>query len=115
MGNNINTFEVEVLVRGKGSRHYSSHVGMYIESHQVKMFHKDARTGGQAMRMCEKYGRPLSYHKVDYERMARGNEDAVILQNPYPNAIAMDEFIWQKKDRKERIEVNRNKKKDGEA
>ncbi len=112
---NTQTFEVRVAVRQRGSRHFSSHVGMYIEAQVTKLFHKDARTGEQAMRMCEKYGRPLSFHKVDADMM-RGDAERFALpnpSNPYPNAIAMDEFIWKKKaDRAERIESRSKDKND---
>jgi hypothetical protein len=114
MGNNTQKFEVRVAVRQKGSRHFSAHVGMFIEAQVTKMFHKDARTGEQAMKMCEKYGRPLSFHKVDGERM-RGNAERFIMaepKNPYPNAIAMDEFVWKKKEQRSERIVNRSKDKE---
>lgn len=115
---NIHTYEVRVVVKQNGSRHYSSHIGMYIENTVTKMFHKDARTGDQAMQKCEKYGRPIGYHKVDVEKMGFNVENMLLQEpygadNPYPNAIAMDELIWRKKGkRNERIQ-NRQMDKSG--
>lgn len=104
------TFEVKVKVKD-GSKIFSSFLGMFVQHETVKMFHKDARTGNQAMSMCEKYGRPISYHKADVSKMLGNMENLPLEQapysdgNPYDSAIAMDEFIWKKKDkRKKRIE-----------
>jgi hypothetical protein len=110
----MQTFEVEVEVKKKGSRHFSSHIGMYIDYGQVRMFHIDARTQDQASDIAErKYGHVRGIHKVDKDKM-RGNPQRFLLpygaNNPYPNAIAMDEMIWKKKEqRAERLE---NQKKD---
>jgi len=111
----MKTFEVKVEVQQKGSMHFSSHVGMYIENKIVKMFHKDAKTGKKAMQKCEKYGRPLSARKVDTDKMMGGGLlqiETYMANNPYPNAIAMDEMIWKKGKRAERIE-SRGKDKNG--
>jgi len=116
MGNLTQTFEAKVEVKKKGSRHFSSLVGMYIENKITKMFHVDARTPEQAMRKVEKYGRLLSVRKVDTEKM-RGNIEMCLMrdkvENPYPNAVAMDEFVWKRKGKRdERIE-SRERDKDG--
>lgn len=106
MGNSIQTFEVRVLVKKKGSRHFSSHVGMHIEETMARMFHVDAKTHQQAMQKAEKHGRPLTVRKVDKDRMMGGNIENLLLQepfganNPYPNAVAMDEMIWKKKKKR---------------
>jgi len=108
MGNGMHTFEVRVEVKQRGSRHFSSHVGAYIETTVTKMFHIDARTRKQAMQRVEKHGRPISGRKVDFEKMG-GNIELLLerdskLINPYPDAVAMDEFIWKKKNKRvERI------------
>lgn len=118
MGSNLQTFEVRVKVKKSGSKHFSYHVGMYIENETTKTFHKEARTGEQAMQKCEKYGRPISYQKVDVERIRPVENLQKLLEpyganNPYSNAIAMDEMIWRKKaNRSERIE---DRKKDKES
>jgi hypothetical protein len=110
----MQTFEVRVEVKKKGSRHFSSHIGMYIDYGQVRMFHiEDVKTHEQAIRRASKYGHVLSCRKVDEDKM-RGNPQKFLLpygaNNPYPNAIAMDEMIWKKKgQRAERLE---NQKKD---
>ena len=105
MGNGIQTFEVKVEVKQRGSRHFSSHVGMYIENKITKMKHIDARTHQQAIIKAEKYGHPISVRKVDIERMNGNMEDLLLLEpygakNPYPNAISMDEMIWKKKNKR---------------
>lgn len=112
----VQTFEVRVEVKKQSSRHFSSHVGKYIENSTVKMFHIDARTHGQAMRKASKYGTPRSCRKVDMDRM-RVNAEAFLIpygaNNPYPNAIAMDEMIWKKKgERAERIQNQTKDKRD---
>ncbi len=108
-------FEVRVLVKKKGSRHFSSHIGKYIEETVTKMFHIDAKTPNKAGVRAEKYGRPLSVRKADVERMG-GNIENLLLpevygaDNPYPNAIAMDGMIWKQKNK--RVERRENFAKD---
>lgn len=100
MRNTLTTYEVKVKVK-RGIPYYSSLLGMYIQDEIVKMFHRDARTGEQAMRGCEKHGRPISVRKADIERM-QGNPERLkldeMLLNPYEDAIAMDEFVWKKRN-----------------
>ncbi len=113
MNNGIDTYEIRVAVTWKGSRHYSSQVGTYIENTMVKMFHKKAKSGQQAMRKCEKYGRPLSVRKVQPTDLS-AIEHLQLRQNPYPDAIAMGKFIWRKKgQRAERLMINQKKDGDG--
>ncbi len=111
MGNNTQTFEVKVLVRKKGSKHFSSHIGMYIEKSITKMYHIEARTHVQAFSRAKKYGRPISTRKIDIEKVSGVSMENLLLRepygkkNPYPDAMAMDEFIWRKKTKRaERIE-----------
>ncbi len=115
----IPTFEVRVRVKnGKGSKHYSSLIGKVVYDEEVKMFHRDARTRQQAMRMCEKYGHPVSARKADVTKMLGNMENLSLEQepyndgNPYESAIAMDEFIWKKKKREKRIQNREKDKKD---
>ncbi len=108
MSGQLTTFEVKVKIK-TGLKNYSSFLGMFVQNEITKMFHRDARTGGQAMKMCEKYGRPISAHKADVSKMLGNIENLPLEQepysdgNPYESAIAMDEFIWNKKERKRRI------------
>jgi len=114
MRSNIQTFEVKVEVPLKGSTHYSYHIGAYIENKITKMFHKDAKNSRQAMQKCEKYGRPISAHKVDAEKMAGIGflkMEAFVAGNPKNNAIAMDEMIWKRKGKRAgRLESRANHK-----
>lgn len=109
MGNNIRTYEVRVEVEKKGSSHFSSHVGKHIQNKIIKMFHVDARTHEQAMQKVEKRGRPISARKVNVEEMGINIENLLLREpygakNPYPDAIAMDEMVWRKKNKRaERI------------
>ncbi len=116
MGSNERTFEVKVNVKRNGSNHYSYHVGAYIENEVTKMYHILARTHYQAMEKAKKYGRPISVRKVDIDNIRPSENLQKLIEpygakNPYPDAIAMDEFIWKKKaDRSERIENRRKDK-----
>ncbi len=73
---------------------------------KVRMYHIDARTHKQALSKAKKYGRPKSANKVDATRFLSSIEtldlESVtvepVLGNPYENALAMDEFIWQKRN-----------------
>ncbi len=97
----LQTFEVRVNVKnGKG--HYSSLLGMHVQDEIVKMFHKEARTPKQAMQKCEKYGRPISVRKIVMDKIIGFAENTVLeqLENPYEHAIAMDEFVWQKRNKR---------------
>lgn len=109
-----NTYEIRVEVPIKGSRHYSSHVGMYIENKIIKTFHRDAKTPRQAVQKVEKYGRLISCRKVDVDQIG-GNVERFLSQptNPYPDAIAMDEFIWRKKGKRNERINNNTKHKNG--
>lgn len=116
MGNNIRTYEVKVEVRKNRTRRYSYRVGRYIEDRVTKMFHVDARTPRQAMQKSKKHGRPISACKVNVEKMMRSVETLLQrepygINNPYPNAISMDEMIWRRKNtRAERIKNRRRDK-----
>jgi len=106
MGSNLSTFEARVGVKVKGSRHFSWHVGKQIEDEIIKTFHFEWTTRRRATREAEKHGRLISLRKVDVERI-RPIDNLVLppqLSNPYPDAVAMDEFIWKKKEKRaERI------------
>ncbi len=114
MGSSLQTFEVKVMVKIKGSKHFSWNRGKYIENGIVKMFHKDARTGEQAMRKCEKYGHPISVRKVDVERIKSlpSLPLGYGLVNPYPDAIALDEMPWRRKNKRVERVLNHKRDKD---
>ena len=105
----VTTFEVLVNIKKNGTKHYSSFLGLWVKEEIVKMFHVPARTSKQAMLKCEKHGRPISAHKPNIAKMAGNIENLQLNQmdNPYDNAISMDEMIWRKRNK--RIE---NKEKD---
>ncbi len=101
MSSDIQTFEVRVKVKRRGSRHFSSHAGMYIDQAVIKMFHIEARSHEQASQRCEKHGRPISVRKVDVGRIRPISSLVLpVVENPYPDAVAMDEMIWKRKTRR---------------
>lgn len=116
MSNHAQTYEVKVEVKRQGSEHFSSHVGMYIEDKTTKMFHFDTRTSEQATRKGEKHGRVISVRKANVERL-RGDAGSIMaklqLANPYPDAIAMDEMIWCRKNKRDERIQNREKYRNG--
>lgn len=118
MNTPMRTFEVRVEVERKGSERYQEiswfrnvrtskkPVYMRVGDKVVKMFHKDARTPEQAMEKCKKYGHPISVRKADVLKMGGNLEKLPLLQelnqpyNPYGSAIAMDEMIWKKRNKR---------------
>lgn len=114
MSANVTAYEVRVKVRGKKPREYNSRHGCFIYDEVIKMFHKFARTPQQAMNKCRKYGTPVSAHKVNVQVMHKDFEQLPILNsvyvdgNPYNSALAMDELIWQKRN-KRRENMHRDK------
>lgn len=118
MSNNIQTFEVQVRVKRKGSRRFSPRMGMYVDDSDIRMFHIEAGKPKQAKRKAEKHGRVLSCRKVSasqvIERMAVITEAQLVgiqMTNPYLDAVAMDELIWKRKNK--RAERIRNRGRDG--
>jgi len=114
-------FEVRVLVKNTRARgHYCGFQGLYRHWEKVKMFHIDARTPEQAGEKAKRYGRPLTIRKADITKMygditrlkldQKPLVDMYQQGSPYSSAIAMDEMIWQKKNRKKRVK-NREKDK----
>ena len=109
--NNIN-YEVMVEVEKPGSERYEVVPylkGMFVKDKIVKMFHKRARTPEQAAKKCIKYGRVIRIRKTQVDRML-GNPEKLLLPqeplgvytlgSPYKNAVAMDEMIWDKQNKK---------------
>jgi hypothetical protein len=79
------------------------------------MYHIDARTHDQAREKAKKYGEPVSVQKADPYEMF-GDIEKLPIQNevymngnPYNNAVAMDEMIWQKRN-KRRSNIYKDKK-----
>lgn len=118
MGRNQRIFEVCVEVGHNGSRHFSSRMGMYIEDKIIKMFHIHAKTHNGAMEKAKRYGRPLHVRKPNLEKMGNSAESifqrlSITQPNPYPNAIAMDEMVWIRKNKRAERMENRAKNKNG--
>lgn len=110
MGNHMRTYEVKVEVNKRGSEHFSFHMGRYVENKITKTFHIRASRAKQAKQKAEKRGRVVKCRKVNapqfIERRAIVTESLPLgLQavNSYPVAIAMDDFIWKKQRRAERV------------
>jgi len=118
----VSTFEVRVVVSANGSLHYSSHIREWIEATSIALFHVSARTAEQACNKAEKYGRPIGARKIERDKIF-GNIEALELNqaplvdvyaknipyksadvytegNPYESALAMNELIWQKRNRR---------------
>lgn len=119
MSRNGNTkFEVRVEVKNPGSERYEVVPylkGMFVTDKIIKMFHIPARTHKQAAKKGKKYGRIISVRKAQIDKML-GNPENINLQeplgvysqgNPYKDALAMDEMIWKKQNKK-----RKNKHKD---
>lgn len=112
-------YEVSVSVPIKGSRHYSAHghkstmqnIGSFVERTIVKTFNIEAKTPKQAMKRCEKHGHVISAVKTDVcERddiVNRCRDIVGLPPNPYPNAISMGEFVWQRKEKRAERLVNK--------
>lgn len=108
MAVSMDWYEVSVSVPIKGSRHYSSHgqkstmqnIGAFIQRTVVKTFHKEAKTPKQAMQLCAKYGHPISARKTDVCERDNIENLQLLPENPYPNAIAMSDMIWQRKSKR---------------
>ena len=102
-------YEAVVLVKDSSTRAYNSFLGLYCEEEQRKMFHIDARTDEQARKKAKKYGKPLSVRKYHPEDRLKNIEniklnqeplDVFLLNNQFNKALAMDEFIWKKQNKK---------------
>ena len=114
MSENLTTFEV--IVEVERGNHYGYHPvykgsnakkGAFIKDTILKMFHFDRRTPRQAINAGMKHGKVLHCRKADAQAML-GNPEKIVLDqtiafgvnNPYKNAIAMDEMIWQKRNKR---------------
>ncbi len=105
---NAGVFEVRVNVKERRPA-YSTNLGKIVQWGKTRMYHIHARTARQAGDKARKYGNVLSVRKVS-EKVLGLPEKTILQQNPplpiYENAIAMDEFIWRKKQHEARREIN---------
>lgn len=76
---------------------------------RLKTFHIEAIRPKQAKIKAMKYGQVISVRKVDYTKIFGNIEQLDLNQkplieyvedSPYRNAIAMDEMIWQKRNKR---------------
>ncbi|KKM13597.1 hypothetical protein LCGC14_1714600 [marine sediment metagenome] len=74
-----------------------------------KTMHKEARNHHQAFVKAKKYGQVLSVRKVDFTQIFGNIEKLDLKQaplieqvegSPYNSAIAMDEMIWNKRNKR---------------
>jgi hypothetical protein len=120
--------EVEVFLGGKHYGYYPVHSedakskaekGVYIKDKLVKMFHFENCSYSQAIEKGKKHGKVKSCQKVDAYESLRSIEHIELNQetvydrgNPYPNAMAMGEMLWNKKiDRRNNL-INQKKDKE---
>ncbi len=110
MSANVATFEVKVRVSvGKEEYKPICYYGKaeWARDKICKMFHIKARTQDKAEKIArKKYGEPISCRKVNVYDML-GNPENIKLEqptvygvNPYKNAVAMDEMIWEKRNKR---------------
>jgi hypothetical protein len=111
----VTTFEIRIRKHGGIIRHTNWDSGaQYLK--EYKMYQIDARTREQAIKKARKHkGEILSCRKVDatpglksIEKLPLDNFTIFDAQNPYPNAVAMDEMIWKKRN-KRRDNMQRDK------
>lgn len=89
------TYEVKVKVRQMGQRY------------KLRVYHIEAPDGKRACQRAKKYGEPLTAHKVDKDALFGNIENLPIAEfNPSLNsvspAIAMDEMVWRKRNKRRR-------------
>ena len=106
MSANVTTFEVRVRVKGQPLAYHDYH-GEYKYNKILKMLHIVRRTSNQAIVAARKYGEVVSCRKVDIGAMV-GNIEHIKLDqatvydsgNPYKTAVAMDEMVWNKRNKR---------------
>ena len=111
------TFEVRVAVEGKEMPHYSAHASDRVRSTLTKMFHIPARTPQQACDKAWKYGRPISARKIcrenilDIEQIKLDPQNINVYKdgNPYKTPIAMEDMIWEKRNRRRKNMLEKDK------
>jgi len=79
-----------------------------VRNHRyVEMFHIDAKSHSRAKTLAKKFGHVVSIRKVDKELLLGRIEHLkldepieMIESSPYESAIAMDELIWNKRNKR---------------
>ncbi len=86
-----------------------------VRNHRyVEMFHIDAKNHSRAKSLAKKFGHVVSIRKVDKELLLgkiehlKLDEPIEVIENPYESAVAMDEMIWNKRN-KRRINQSKDK------
>ncbi len=111
MSRRVPTFEVRVLVQNdNGKKHYSELVGgfvndVYENRDAVRMYHIKRRTSNQARNIAEKYGHVLSVRKAArvntwLPELQREMNTQDVLQVGDNKALALDEMIWVKRNKR---------------
>ncbi|KKN79308.1 hypothetical protein LCGC14_0340900 [marine sediment metagenome] len=123
MSRDIATFEVTVEVKKRGTEklrrinfcgtEQSRKKPYYARSAEkvVRMFHITARNPKKAGDRGKRHGKVLNVRKVNLEALIGNIESLPLNQpvNPYKNAIAMDEMVWDKKKEDRRIKIEKDK------
>lgn len=113
MGARIIPFQVRVIPKNTHPE-YISKDGYYSDEDGALVVHIERRTHKQARKAAKKYGRPISVQKMDVVDVIGHIENLNIQNevycdpNPYPSAIAMDEMIFNKRN-KRRANMHRDK------
>ena len=118
MSTDLTTFEVRVKIRGDKPICWHPRKDMVEYGTITKTYHIEASKPDKAIEKAErKYGRVISCRKANYEKIIGDvsnlplKNTIYVNRNPYPNAIAMDEMIWNKNKRAERLHTNKQKDK----
>ena len=115
MGANLTTFEVRVRITGGLPIRYLDNYGQNQYPKEIKMFHVEARTSKQAINIKKKLGEIVSCRKTQVDRIVGNieslplNQDTMYsLGNPYEDAVAMNDMIWKKRN-KRRKNIHKDK------
>lgn len=118
MGANVNIFEARIQIKGdKPIRWYPWKDAVEYMKDTFTVY-IERRTRKQALVEAKKKGKVLSCRKIDRDKLF-GDIGQLQIDNSrymgkenYANAIAMDEMIWTKKKKRERIKNIHKDKKD---
>ncbi len=108
MSTNVSTFEVRVRQKGVVPIKILNWDEGRKFKKVLKMFHIERRTRRQAIEEAERYGDVVSCRKVDasrdigsIENLTIDNEKYIPVNvNLYTSAIAMDEMVWKKRNKR---------------
>ena len=108
----MQVYEVEVEPnKSRGQKFYSAvrgWISSWNDPDQIKMLHFETRTQEQARIKGEKFGHVRSVRKANIDRL-RGNPehtkldvipDKIQLDVSYNKAVAMDEMVWIKRQKR---------------